>query len=138
MSNNTPQKPTDFNNNASEQDKFQTLKRIQTLAIIASIAGPVSILFGGLLLNIVALIIGLVAFSRIRKFLENNPDDAKLAQPLRTTCIIALVGCSVAMVLNIVQVIMIYPIVVEAMNNGTLEDLLNGTGGSSQGSQTWG
>lgn len=138
MSEKMPQKPFNTNSKTPNSEQVRELKTIQTLAIVASIAGPVSLILGGLFLNTAAFIVAFIAFYKIRKFIENNPEHVRVAKELRRTCVIAIIGCSIAFVLNVIQVAMVYPIVVEAINNGTLDNLLNGSGEPPKGSRTWG
>ena len=72
------QEPQDFRpptNGSSESERLTLLKSAQTLVTISIIGGPVSLIIGGVLLSTIALICGILAFTKIKR--AATPHDTK-------------------------------------------------------------
>lgn len=130
----SPQQPQPFG-----YDDGRELKSAQSLVIAASITGPISMLVGGVFLGVVGLVCGILAFRKIKGLMGKGGAIAFMARKLRTACIIALVVTAIALVLNIVNVVMVYPLMMEALQTGDYSQLLpGGTESSAGGNSTWG
>lgn len=89
--------------NPPEED-VQKLQRIQTLTTVALIAGPVSLLFGGVLLSTIALICAILAFRRSRKIdIGAFEETQNLLSTLRNQSLVALIITIVTTGINLVS-----------------------------------
>lgn len=124
-------------------DSFALLKKVQNKALIGSICGAVSVVIGGMLLAGVGLAFAIVGLVRANK-LSGAPIDAGLYRKVRTTTIVAIVICAVAMVLNFVSFVALMPAFMEYIQTGDLAAFYGqlGMGGLSSStaptSSTWG
>lgn len=105
--------------------KNAQLKSAQTLTTIAIISGPVSLIIGGVFLSLVALVCALIAFSKIRNVIEPSDGPGTYPRMLKNQIIFALSISIVALVLNIVSLIMVFPILIEYMRTGDLTQAMN-------------
>ena len=124
-------------------DDARELRSAQNLVIAASITGPVSMIIGGGFLGVIGLVCGILAFRKIRNLMRNNGPMALMAKRLQTACIVALVVTAIALVLNIIYVVSVYPLMIEALETGDYSKLFPegtapSTGGSNSGNSTWG
>ena len=103
------------------------LRTIQTLVTVSIIAGPVSMVIGGVLLSTVALVCALVAFLKARRVADAAGIDANLVRTMRRQAVLGLAIGIVALVLNAVTLAMLMPAIIEA---GDLTPLVDGTAGS--------
>ena len=103
-------------------------------AIIASI---VSIFIGGVLASCIALICAFVANSRFEILAATRMDEPDVQRILRRSGRIAIAVAALALILNIIALVFLYPTLVNSMQNGTLTGTTAApaTGG---GSSTWG
>lgn len=135
------QNNNDERNQGSPIDDFQPskaaqLKSAQTLATVGVIAGPVSLLFGGVILSTVALIASILAFVKVRRAKEPEDKAGSAAYGVYRQSIVALAVSGLALVLNAVSLAFILPTLVDYLQNGTYEDLLNLYGGSTGSSSS--
>lgn len=106
------------------------LRTIQTLVTVSIIAGPVSMVIGGVLLSTVALVCALVAFLKARRVADTAGIDANLVRTMRRQAVLGLAIGIVALVLNAVTLAMLMPAIIEAVQAGDLTPLVDGTAGS--------
>lgn len=116
------------------------IKSAQTLVVVGSIAGPVSVFVGGVLLSAVGLVCAFLGYRKLKHVGEKQGDAAVIASRLKRSAIIALVICGVALVLNAVAFFIMYPILLEAVQSGDYSSLMPGSGSGSTAapSSTWG
>lgn len=135
--NNLPQKPPippqiDINDEAE-------LKKAQNFVIAASIMAPVSMIIGGALLSTAALVCAILSMTKVRKLLWAAEPVRSLASRLNKACIVAIAVSSIALLLNVISAVIMYPIVYEAMVSGDFSNLMSPQGGgNSSGNSTWG
>ncbi len=138
----TPETPeTSGPQTIAEQSELNSAR---TLSTIATIGGPVSFIIGGVLLSSVSLICALLAFFKTKRVLD-NPSSPFLAyaKALRQTAIMGLFISLVALVLNIIGVVTMMPILLDALQSGDYSSILgNGVTAtqapSSSGESAWG
>lgn len=140
------QEPQDFRpstNDSSESERLTLLKSAQTLVTISIIGGPVSLIIGGVLLSTIALICGILAFTKIKR--AATPHDTKdaLASILRRQAIFAIAIAVFALILNGVTLAMTMPVIFEALQSGNMDELLGSAGlmagsSASSSSSIWG
>ena len=133
-----PPNPQQFNFNDGRE-----LKSAQNLVIAASITGPISMIIGGVALGVVGLVCGILAYRKLRVLIKQGGPFSLMAARLRTACIVALVVTGIALVLNTITIITIYPLMVEALETGDYSKLYPqgatpSIGGSGSGNSTWG
>lgn len=136
--------PVSFRVTDSEADELERARLLMNTAFGASV---VSLFFGGALvsaLGVLAAVICLVKFNTVGK---NHPDDPRIARYLRRNGIIAVTVSVAALALNAAIAIAMYPMVMEMLESGNLDQLFSmpGAGGDvnaatpdSNGSITWG
>lgn len=119
------------------------LKSARTLATVASIAGPISLIVGGVALSTVALACAIIALVKIRNA-QSQADESIRAyiKALRQTAFMAVLVSSIALVVNAVGVALMMPVLMEAMQTGDFSAIL-GEGASlaaqpSSGGNAWG
>ncbi len=113
------------------------LRSIRTKITIAYVAGPLSLFIGGILLGAIGLVCGIVAYRSIGSLQSKSSEVAAAAMSMRKSAITGMVICIIALVLNVVTVIALFPVVLDMVNSGEIS--LNASGGSgSSASSVWG
>ncbi len=114
-----------------------TLKRARTMILIGNIAGPVSLFIGGVLLGTVGLACAAVARRNVASVAQREGAYQPTAQAMRRSATIAMVICLVAIIVNAVTAIMLFPQVMAAVQSGNFAGF--GLGGATSGATTtWG
>lgn len=137
MSSNRPEPPKNPDQKPPESNNEAELRTIQNLAIVASIAGPISLIFGGMLLSSIALVIALVALWKIRRVLKDEARVTAVTKEFKKICIIAVVGCAAAFILNTVSLVTMYPTFVETLSENINKGAFNESD-VPKGIETWG
>lgn len=122
------------------------LKSARTLTTVATVAGPVSLIIGGVALSTVALVCAIIAFTKVRRLLSQGDFPQRpYALTLRQTALIALGVSAVALVLNGITVAMMMPVLLEAMQTGDYSAILGDAAANlqntpkpSNGGSAWG
>ena len=117
----------------NEEDRLKRLKSVQNLNTVSFIAGPVSLLFGGVLLSLIALICAIVSFARIRR-LRPAPGQDALADSLYGQSVVALVITAVAFALNGFFFATTFALLMDVMQTGDYSQFLDNLGFSGEGS----
>lgn len=109
------------------------LKSANTLAKISAVAGPVSLIIGGIALSTLALIFSIISFMKTRRALNKVGEGTQLylgARVVRQSAIISGVISLVALIINIVGVAILFPTLVDAFNSGDFSAVLGDGSGS--------
>lgn len=127
----------------NSEDKERRLASTRKLITFANIAGPVSLIIGGVLLSTAGLICSLVARSRINAMLKAQPQDQAFSEKVLQAAkpgAIALVICTIALVLNVLSLALVLPAVLEAAQTESLTTLFGGGAANTAGTatSTWG
>jgi hypothetical protein len=139
-----PVKPAHTLNNTEAELQ---LKSARTLTSVATIAGPVSLFIGGVLLSFVGLVCAILALHKTKRIIVGaSVEYANTAKGIRQSAIIGLVIAGIALVINAVTVAIMLPAIIEAAQSGSLDSLLGqatsatstSSGGTSSGSGAWG
>lgn len=114
-----------------------SLRSIQTLITVSIIAGPVSMIIGGVFLSLAAIVCAVVALVKARRV--NVQDDANV-MALQTIRRQAMVGIGIGVVafgFNAVSLAMVLPALVDAMQSGDYSSVLDGSmsGSGTQGTE---
>lgn len=125
-------------NSIIEAEANAQLRSAQTLITVAVIAGPVSLILGGVLLSVAALVCALVARSKVNRA-RIVKGDVGIVKSLGTQTIVALVVSIVATVLNFVSFAFMFMFIMDAINSGNLDQILDsvyGAGGMGSSAGT--
>ena len=114
-----------------DEYRLRQLKTIQNLNTVAFIAGPVSLLFGGLLLSIISIVCAIVAFIMIGRIISSG-SNGEVEMTLRRQSIIALVITGIALVINGIWFGMAFSVVMQAMQTGDFSQVFDALGMSSE------
>lgn len=122
------------------EQEFRSIRRFVTASQICAL---VSLVIGGVPLSTVAIVLGLVARSKANGWASNPHDPNRQAwMLLRRSASIAAIMAAVALVLNAISLAVMYPVMMDMLQNGDLGSLMGGsgaTGGSTGGSSSaWG
>ena len=75
---------------SSNMNDLRELKKAQTMVMVASVAGPVSLFIGGVLLSGVGLVCAIIALRKLNKLIEKRTDVSALAQRLKRSAIVGM------------------------------------------------
>lgn len=117
---------------------LRELKRAQTLVMVASVAGPVSLFIGGVLLSGIGLVCAVIAFRKLKRIIEKRTDVSALAQRLKRSAIIGIAVCGVAFALNAISFYLMMPVVLEMMESGDYAGAMTDAGTGVGANSTWG
>ena len=137
-----PSQQDSFSENLTFVGKPPDFERIRKLISISQICAVISLFIGGVVLGAVALAFGIMGYRAIISAARHNTLEYNYIKPLRQSCIIALVMSVCSLTVNIIALVYVYPLVMEALNTGDFATLFGGgaQSGSSTGtgSTTWG
>ncbi|WP_235904739.1 MULTISPECIES: hypothetical protein [Eggerthella] len=136
-----PERQTELNGApvpSSNMNDLRELKKSQTMVMVASIAGPVSLFIGGVLLSGVGLVCAIVAFRKLKKLIAKHTDVSVLAQRLKRSAIVGMAVCGVAFALNAISFYLMMPVVLEMMESGDYTGAMTDVGSGAAGTSTWG
>ena len=136
-SNSMPPMPQNGSTHDSGYAEFASARRLVTAALVMAL---VSLVIGGVLLGTVSVIVAIIAFGKVRSnMLEDNGNQAWAA--LKRSATISIVVAVLALAANIAALIVIYPMVIEALQSGEYTSLLSGSAqtlNTGSNSSTWG
>ncbi|AJC11982.1 hypothetical protein JI75_04155 [Berryella intestinalis] len=135
--------------NATDEDRVR-IKRGRTLLTIANVAGPISLFIGGVLLSSVGTVCGIVSFVNFKRVGDGHPEKPLVGKLLKRQAAVGIGISGIALVINLVAAIMIFPMIMDAVESGDLSAVFNsqdqalnlpadrGTGTGTDGNSTWG
>lgn len=136
-----PERQTELNGApvpSSNMNDLRELKKSQTMVMVASIAGPVSLFIGGVLLSGIGLVCAIAAFRKLKKLIAKHTDVSVLAQRLKRSAIVGMAVCGVAFALNAISFYLMMPVVLEMMESGDYTSAMTDVGSGAAGTSTWG
>lgn len=104
--------------------KNAQLRSAQTLVTIGIMAGPISLLVGGVLLSTISVICSALAFLKVRRVMGPEDTVGTIAYALRRQTVIAIAISCLALALNAVSLAMVMPTLVSVMQTGDISQLL--------------
>lgn len=129
-----PNAPVPDHAQAVDQFDLMELNSARTLTTVATIAGPVSFIIGGVALSTVAVVCAILALTKARRVLRKpQGEHSGYANMVRQTAIMGLLISSIALILNIVGLVTMLPILMEAMQTGDYSAILGDAASSIQG-----
>ena len=114
---------------------FESGRKYQTAAQICAI---VSLFIGGILLSCVAIVLAVIGY---RKYIQIQPngDSQQFKMALMRSGKIAIGMCAIALVLNVISFVALYPLVMEMMQTGDLSIFgIQPSAPAGSGTSTWG
>lgn len=121
--------------NETESKEYLSIKRFSSYAIFGAF---ISFLFGGSLLSLISLICGIICYRKTAAFNSAHPHLSEYASTFKKRAIIAIVIPTVAFVLNLLAVVILMPIILQAAQTGDYSMLLGGGATNSVANSTWG
>ena len=114
---------------------FESGRKYQTAAQVCAI---VSLFIGGILLSCVAVALAVIGYRKYTQ-VQPNGDSQQFKMALMRSGKIAIGMCAIALVLNVISFIALYPLVMEMMETGDLSIFgIQPTAPSGSGTSTWG
>ncbi len=117
-----------------DDQAMRDIKTIQTLGSIAIIASPVSLVFGGVLLSLVALVCALVGRSKLKALGSTDEASQAVMDALRRQMKVALIVSIATLVINGIFSVLMFGYLMQAMQSGDLSQLTQMMGFDSNGS----
>lgn len=117
---------------------LRELKTSQTLVMVASIAGPVSLFIGGVFLSTVGLVCGFFGFRKLKVLSNKQAKVAAAAARLKRSSIIGIVVCALALILNALSLYIMWPELAQMLETGDYANMAANTGGGAGSASTWG
>lgn len=103
----------------NNEEQTAQIKTIQALGSIAIIAPPVSLIFGGVLLSLTALICAILGRGKLKTLMATSTDlDAGIASMLMRQNTVGLVVSIIVLVVNIVVFAFAFSTMMQAMQSG--------------------
>ncbi len=133
--NQQPASPHDYQPNALDSRSLQTAR---TLTMFSSIAGPVSLFIGGVLLSGAGIVCGIIAWRKLKALGSRETEIAEAANQLKKSCVIALVFCAVAFVLNAISFAFSFSALLAMVESGELAELATEASSGAASTSTWG
>ena len=117
----------------------QKLRSAQTQTTFAFVAGPLSLFLGGILLGGAGAICAFLAFRKLKALSSKTNEAAKKAVQMMRSARAALAICLVAVIINAVSLVLMYPVIVQMLQNGDYASVAGNMGaGTATGTSTWG
>ena len=121
-------------------DEMLEYRSARNLVTAAQIMALVSLLIGGVVLSAASMVVAIAASRKIKQT-EPLHENQMLWQALKRASTIAIVMAVLALAANVVALIVIYPMVVDAIQSGEYASLFSGapqTQSPSTNTSTWG
>lgn len=117
----------------------RALRSAQSKITFAYIAGPLSLLVGGMLLGTIGFVCSALALKQLSQLQHKEPSIAHEAKKLLKSARTALIICAVAFVLNAISMYFMYPILLDMLQSGQYGEVASNLGaGTSPSTSAWG
>lgn len=104
-------------------ERASQIKSIQTLGSVAIIASPVSLVFGGVLLSLAALICAIVGRSKLNALKASDSTDASVMRILARQNTVGIVVSAAAVVINAIAFAFTFTTLMQAVQSGDASQL---------------
>ena len=127
-----------------ELNELAQLKSAQNLVTVGIIAGPVSMLIGGVFLSLIAVGCSIVALIKVNRLIEagSTSSHVNIMLSMKRQAYVAVAVSALALVLNAISVALLMPAFLESLQSGDYAALLEGSQSSASSSagssSTWG
>ena len=117
--------------------EFQSARRFVTVSQVIAL---VSLFIGGIFASGVAVACACYAYGKLNRIGQAHPDQPDLLQAFQRTGRMAVGVAVVALAINAVTLVLLYPYVMDMMQSGDFGSLMgtSQSSGSGSGSVTWG
>ncbi|WP_124061294.1 hypothetical protein [Gordonibacter sp. Marseille-P4307] len=134
---------------ATDEERAQ-VKSGRTLLAIANIAGPISLFIGGILLSGVGMVCGIISFVKFKRVGDSHPEKPLVGKLLKRQAAVGIGISGIALVINLVAAIVLFPVIMDAVESGDLSAAFNpqdralnssadhGAGTGTDSNSTWG
>lgn len=112
------------------------LKTAHSQINVALVLGPISLFLGGMLLGIVGVILAVLGMRKLDGLIAKSSVYKADAERLKKSARIAMIVCAIAITLNFISFVIMYPTIMEMIDSGQLDALLGSSGTMSSGSST--
>ena len=132
---------TAFDLSSLPQSDIEALVRARKLAMVACIGSAISFIIGGVLLSGICLVAGIMSYLRYSSVSAHLQDMKDVATVYKRMGIVAIALPAVALAINFVAIMMVFPLVLEASETGNLDALFGASGTEATGggsTSTWG
>ena len=122
-------------------DELMQFGRARSLVSASQICSVISLFIGGILVSSVALVIAIVGSRPLFQIAKAHSAEPIVSRTLRRAAMLAIGMSALVLIVNIISFVLIYPLVIEAMQSGDLASLFTHVQNpSSAGSanSTWG
>ena len=119
----------------------QTNRRLRqrSQTTFAFIAGPLSLFVGGMLLGTIGAICAFLAYRKLHSLAQKSNDTASIARGMLKSTRTALIICLVAVTLNAVSFVIMFPVIEQMLQSGDFASIAgNMSAGTAAGTSTWG
>ncbi|QKF06968.1 hypothetical protein HLV38_01635 [Berryella wangjianweii] len=107
-------------------EQAERIRSARGLLSFANVAGPVSLLIGGVVLSAAGLVMALVGWRRMVRLGEEFPDNPAVRKVLARQGLVSIAVCAVALALNVATMIAAFPTLMHKLESGELASVLNG------------
>lgn len=106
-----------------DPDTVLSLKSVRYFLVAAGSLSIFSLFLpGGLYLSIAGLICSITALFKLRGILSSEHKAVSSVKQIRTIAIVCIVICSLIFLLNVISIFVVYPMLIEMIENGTFEE----------------
>ena len=127
--------PANVELRGNEALEFQSARRLVTASQVIAL---VSLFLGGAVASCIAIVCALVARGKLNRIAQAHDDNPAMQSALRRTSTMAIGVACVALAINIVTVILLYPYVMDMVQSGDFGIFGNASQSTGSGSVTWG
>lgn len=124
--------------NESEASLLETARK---LISIAQICAVVSLFLGGVLLSTISVVLAVMGAMKLSNFANNRSEPDNVKSAMKRPGYFAVGLCLIALIVNVISLVLFYPVVMQAVQSGDLSSIFTGgagTGSTGTGSSTWG
>ena len=112
-------------------DEVLDFESARKLISASQITAIISLFFGGILLSSVAVFLASSGFMKLARIAKRHEDNALASKALRKSGAVALAMSLLALAINIVTLIVFYPLLEQMMQQGDFFSLFGGQGGAT-------
>ena len=107
------------------------LRRARNFIVGSQVGAVISVFLGGIALSTISMIIAIIGYRKITALARDCNMKPDVAQRLKRSAILAIGVCAVALAFNVVTIVVFYPVLMEALQQGNVSGLFGGGGGVS-------
>lgn len=123
------------------ENEATLLETARKLISIAQICAVVSLFLGGVLLSTISVVLAIMGAMKLSNFANNRSEPDSVKSALKRPGYFAVGLCLIALVVNVISLVLFYPVVMQAVQSGDLSSIFTGgagTGSTGTSSSTWG